>query len=86
MSEFEIYDLKVVVHAIEGRSVCGMQVGDYFEIRESSKLIHPRGQAFLHLCPERGAAAAACQTAPAGCQRLAGKRYLGKPALILKNA
>ena len=28
---FELFDLRVTVVAIEGRSVCGLQVGDYFE-------------------------------------------------------
>jgi uncharacterized repeat protein (TIGR04076 family) len=44
--EFEIYDLRVTVEAIEGRSVCGMQVGDYFELTESSKLHIPPGKHF----------------------------------------
>ena len=43
---FELYDLRVTVHAIEGRSVCGMQVGDYFEVTESSKLRIPPGRHF----------------------------------------
>ena len=43
---FEIYDIRVVVHAIEGRSVCGLQVGDYFEVTESSKLRIPEGKHF----------------------------------------
>lgn len=38
---FELYDLRVTVTAIEGRSVCGMRVGDYFELTESSKLRIP---------------------------------------------
>lgn len=46
MSKFEIYDLRVTVHSIEGRSVCGMQVGDYFELRESSKMFIPEGKHF----------------------------------------
>jgi uncharacterized repeat protein (TIGR04076 family) len=29
-----------------GRSVCGMQVGDYFEVLESSKLYIPDGKYF----------------------------------------
>ena len=29
---FELYDLRVTVTAIEGRSVCSMQVGDYFDL------------------------------------------------------
>jgi uncharacterized repeat protein (TIGR04076 family) len=44
--EFEIFDLRVTVDSIEGRSVCGMQVGDYFEIFESSKLRIPDGKYF----------------------------------------
>jgi uncharacterized repeat protein (TIGR04076 family) len=46
MSEFEIYDLRVTVHDIKGHSVCGMQVGDYFELTESSKLRIPPGKHF----------------------------------------
>ena len=45
-SKFELYDLRVTVHAIEGRSVCGLQVGDYFEVTESSKLRIPDGKHF----------------------------------------
>ncbi len=43
---FGLYDLRVTVVAIEGRSVCGMQVGDYFELTESSKLSLPPGKHF----------------------------------------
>ncbi len=46
MGEFEIYDLRVTVTAIEGRSVCGMHVGDYFELTESCKLRIPEGKHF----------------------------------------
>lgn len=44
--EFELYDLRVTVESIGGRSVCGMQVGDYFEVVESSKLVIPPGKHF----------------------------------------
>ncbi len=44
--EFEIYDIRVTVDSIRGRSVCGMQVGDYFEVVESSKLRIPAGKHF----------------------------------------
>jgi uncharacterized repeat protein (TIGR04076 family) len=44
--EFELYDLRVTVERIEGRSVCGMQVGDYFELTESSKVRIPAGKHF----------------------------------------
>jgi len=43
---FELYDLRVTVDAVEGRSVCGLQVGDYFEVVESSKLRIPDGKHF----------------------------------------
>lgn len=45
-TEFELYDLRVTVVAIEGRSVCGMQVGDYFDLTESSRLRIPAGKHF----------------------------------------
>jgi uncharacterized repeat protein (TIGR04076 family) len=44
--DFEIYDLRITVVAIEGRSVCGMQVGDYVELTESSKLRIPPDKHF----------------------------------------
>jgi uncharacterized repeat protein (TIGR04076 family) len=44
--DFELYDLRVTVVAIEGRSVCSMQVGDYFELTESNKLRIPAGKHF----------------------------------------
>jgi len=43
---FELYDLRVTVEAIEGRSVCGLQVGDYFELTNSSQLRLPQGRHF----------------------------------------
>ena len=33
-----LYDLRVVVDRIEGRSVCGLRVGDWFELTQSSRL------------------------------------------------
>jgi len=44
--EFDIYDLRITVEKIEGRSVCGLSVGDYFELTESSKLRIPPGKHF----------------------------------------
>jgi uncharacterized repeat protein (TIGR04076 family) len=43
---FELYDLRVTVERIEGRSVCGLQVGDYFELTESNRLRIPAGKHF----------------------------------------
>ncbi|MGH3448357.1 MAG: TIGR04076 family protein [Nocardioidaceae bacterium] len=42
----EVYDLRVVVDRIEGRSVCGLEVGDYFEVTESNQLRIPEGKHF----------------------------------------
>lgn len=44
---FELYDLRVTVTEIKGRSVCGLQVGDYFELTDSSQLRIP---AEKHFC------------------------------------
>lgn len=44
--DFELYDLRVTVTEIKGRSVCGLQVGDYFELTESSRLRIPADQHF----------------------------------------
>jgi uncharacterized repeat protein (TIGR04076 family) len=43
---FELYDLRVTVERIEGRSVCGLEVGDYFEVTESSRVRIPAGRHF----------------------------------------
>ncbi len=44
--EFELYDLRVTVERIEGRSVCGLSVGDYFDLTESCRLRLPPGKHF----------------------------------------
>src|SRR4051794_16569975 len=41
-----LYDLRVTVERIEGRSVCGLEVGDYFEVTESSRVRIPEGKHF----------------------------------------
>jgi uncharacterized repeat protein (TIGR04076 family) len=42
----EVYDLRVTVERIEGRSVCGLEVGDFFEVTESSRVRIPAGRHF----------------------------------------
>jgi len=42
----QLWDLRVVVESIEGRSVCGLAVGDYFELTRSSRLSLPPGRHF----------------------------------------
>ena len=46
MTEMRLYDLRVTVERIEGRSVCGLEVGDFFEVTESSRLRIPEGRHF----------------------------------------
>ena len=43
---FSLYDLRVTVTEIKGRSVCGMSVGDWFELRNSAQLVIPEGKHF----------------------------------------
>jgi uncharacterized repeat protein (TIGR04076 family) len=42
----ELFDLRVTVERIEGRSVCGLEVGDYFEVTESNRIRIPEGRHF----------------------------------------
>jgi len=42
----ELYDLRVVVDRVEGRSVCGLAPGDYFEVTRSSQVRIPEGGHF----------------------------------------
>ena len=43
---FRLSNLRVTVDAIHGRSVCGLEVGDYFEVTESSRVRIPSGRHF----------------------------------------
>jgi uncharacterized repeat protein (TIGR04076 family) len=44
--QMTLYDLRVTVERIEGRSVCGLAVGDYFELTESCRVRIPEGKHF----------------------------------------
>jgi uncharacterized repeat protein (TIGR04076 family) len=46
VTEMTIYDVRVTVERIEGRSVCGLEPGDYFEVTESSRVRIPEGRHF----------------------------------------
>ena len=46
VTEMRLYDVRVTVERIEGRSVCGLEVGDYFEVTESSRVRIPEGRHF----------------------------------------
>lgn len=45
-TDMELFDLRVTVDRIEGRSFCGMRVGDYFELVNSAELRLPPGRHF----------------------------------------
>ena len=45
-ADMELFDLRVTVDRIEGRSVCGLRVGDYFDLVNSSELRLPAGRHF----------------------------------------
>jgi uncharacterized repeat protein (TIGR04076 family) len=42
----DLFDLRVTVDRIEGRSVCGLRVGDYFDVVNSNELRLPEGGHF----------------------------------------
>jgi uncharacterized repeat protein (TIGR04076 family) len=44
--DMELYDLRITVESIDGRSVCGLAVGDYIELTDSSRLRIPAGRHF----------------------------------------
>ena len=74
---FGLYDLRVIVERIEGRSVCGLQVGDYFELTESSKVRMPPGK---HFCLY--ALAAVLPLLPAKQRALDSADWLAQDSLV----
>jgi uncharacterized repeat protein (TIGR04076 family) len=73
----DLWDLRVTVQSIEGRSVCGLSVGDYFELTRSSRLSIPTGR---HFCIF--ALAAALPLLPAKQRTLAEDDWLENEALV----
>lgn len=74
---FGLYDLRVTVERIEGRSVCGLRVGDYFELTESSKVRIPPGK---HFCLY--ALAAVLPLLPAKQRALDAADWLAQDSLV----
>jgi len=72
-----LYDLRVTVERIEGRSVCGLRVGDYFEVTESSRLRIPEGR---HFCLY--ALQAVLPLLPAKQRPLPGEDWLEQDSLV----
>ncbi len=74
---FGLYDLRVTVERIEGRPVCGLQVGDYFELTESSRVRIPPGK---HFCLY--ALAAVLPLLPAKQRALDDADWLARDSLV----
>ena len=73
----DLWDLRVTVESIGGRSVCGLSVGDYFDLTRSSHLTIPPGR---HFCIF--ALAAALPLLPAKQRALAEDDWLEAEALV----
>jgi len=72
-----LYDLRVTVERIEGTSVCGLEVGDWFEVTESSRVRIPEGR---HFCLY--AIQAVLPLLPAKMRRLADEDWLEQDSLV----
>lgn len=75
--QFRLANLRITVVAIEGRSVCGLQIGDYFEVTESSRLRIPDGK---HFC--LFALAAVIPLLPAKMRALDPADWLARDSLV----
>lgn len=73
----ELYDLRLTVVEIRGRSVCGLRVGDHIDLVESSRLMLPEGR---HFCLY--ALAAALPLLPAKQRRLEPGDWLESDSLV----
>ncbi|MGN6522030.1 MAG: TIGR04076 family protein [Actinomycetes bacterium] len=78
MSEsMQLYDLRVTVERIEGRSVCGLAVGDYFELVNSAELRLPEGKHFCIFALQ-----AVLPLLPAKQRQLPASDWLEKDSLV----
>jgi uncharacterized repeat protein (TIGR04076 family) len=77
MTEMRLYDVRVTVERIEGRSVCGLQVGDYFEVTESSRVRIPEGKHFCLFAMQSVLA-----LLPAKMRRLPAEDWLEQDSLV----
>jgi uncharacterized repeat protein (TIGR04076 family) len=72
-----LYDIRVTVERIEGRSVCGLAAGDYFEVTESNRVRIPEGR---HFCLY--AMQAVMPLIPAKQRELAAEDWLERDNLV----
>lgn len=77
VTEMRLYDLRVTVERIEGRSVCGLEVGDWFEVTRSSRVRIPPG---CHFC--LFAMQAVLPLLPAKMRRLPDEDWLERESLV----
>jgi uncharacterized repeat protein (TIGR04076 family) len=77
VTEMRLYDLRVTVERIDGRSVCGLEVGDCFEVTESSRVRIPHGG---HFC--LFALQSVLPLLPAKMRRLPDEDWLERDALV----
>jgi uncharacterized repeat protein (TIGR04076 family) len=73
----ELFDLRVVVDRIEGRSVCGLNPGDYFELMNSSEIKIPEGKHFCFFALQ-----AVSALLPAKQRELSSEDWLEKDNLV----
>jgi len=73
----ELYDLRVSVESIGGRPVCGLSVGDHFDVTDSSRLRLPAGR---HFCIY--ALAAVLPLLPAKQRQLPEADWLERDSLV----
>jgi uncharacterized repeat protein (TIGR04076 family) len=77
VTEMRLFDIRVTVERIEGRSVCGLAVGDYFEVTESNRVRIPEGR---HFCLY--AMQAVMPLIPAKQRQLAAEDWLERDNLV----
>lgn len=77
MTEMRLYDLRVTVDRIEGRSVCGLEVGDFFEVTESSRVRIPEGKHFCLFAMQ-----SVLTLLPAKMRRLPDEDWLEQDSLV----
>ena len=77
VTEMRLYDIRVTVERIEGRSVCGLAVGDFFEVTESNRVRIPEGK---HFCLY--ALQSVLPLIPAKQRRLPAEDWLERDSLV----
>jgi uncharacterized repeat protein (TIGR04076 family) len=77
VTEMRLYDVRVTVERIEGRSVCGLEVGDWFEVTESSRVRIPEGKHFCLFAMQ-----AVLPLLPAKMRRLPDGDWLEQDSLV----